>query len=83
MNGWMRMRATSTPDTDPSAVPSTRTAGMAHTAGHPMGSVSQAKLTAASARTLLTDRSMPAVRMTTVMPHARMPKTDTWRSMSR
>jgi hypothetical protein len=56
---------------------------MAYTADQPNGKVNHAKDTAPRASTLLTERSIPAVMITTVIPHAKIPYTDTCLSMSR
>ncbi len=82
MKGWSPNVEMSPPDTAPRTTPAPSTAATAPGAPHPIWMVTRLKRTAARARTLPTARSIPAVTMTSVMPQARIPCTEAWRSIA-
>ena len=73
MNGWSLKTATSTPVRSPAAAPMPSVAGTESQNGHCKWIAKVAKHTDARASTLDTDRSIPAVTITSVMPQASMP----------
>ena len=79
MKGGSRPSVMPAPLTAPSATPMASPASMTSGIGMPASS-SIAETTAATATIEPTERSMPAVRMTKVMPTETMPNSATWRS---
>src|SRR6056297_2524898 len=72
--------ATSRPLNRPNRIPTTIIASSPRPPGSPMFTITPAPSVPQSAMTAPTDRSMPPVRITKVMPMARMPMIDCWRS---
>ena len=79
MNGGSRSLAVNSPLTHPSAAPAARAQPHASGAGNP-DFAAEAATSEESASTLPTDRSIPPVRMTTVMPSETTPMIDDCRS---
>ncbi len=69
-NGWMSKWWITSPMSSPSPAPSTRTATITSGAGQPARSVDAVTMVD-SATTAPTDRSMPPLRITNVIPTAR------------
>ena len=69
MNGWISKKWMIAPMASPSAVPRSRPTTRTRTGGHPAAS-SEAVTIPVSATTDPTERSMPPVRMTNVIPTA-------------
>ena len=75
MNGCSPSRAMPQPLTTPASAPRAITAGIVTASGQPASSMI-AITTAVSASSEPTDRSMPPVRITNVIPTARTPTID-------
>ena len=73
MNGCIRRRVISKPFANPNAVAARSDTTSAAGRGHPSRTKVRAKRVADSASMDPTERSIPAVMMTRVMPTARMP----------
>ena len=83
MNGCILNRAIKPPEAAPKTAPAPRHARMARPGGHPNWRENSENSTADNPSRLPTDRSIPAVMMTRVIPQARIPKTDICLSISR
>jgi hypothetical protein len=83
MNGCIRNLPVRYPETAPQKRPAKSVTPAAMNGFHPAWIVRSEKRTAERPRTLPTERSIPPAMITTVIPQASMPITETWRSMSR
>ena len=73
MNGCTLHLAVNTPDVPPQTAPTARHAGTAIQGGQPQWMLISENVTAPSANTLPTERSIPPLTITNVIPQARMP----------
>ncbi len=84
MKGFRTLnQAVKTPEIDPQAAPISKHNGIETQAGQEKWMLINEKQTAINPNTLPTERSILPVRMTRVMPQARIPYTDAWRRVSR
>ena len=81
MNDWICSRVVISPLTVPTRVPRARTSKIVRNVPEPWFIIRSAAATAHNAITAPTERSIPPVRMTSVMPTAMIPFSDAKRTM--
>ena len=78
---WILKRVVTNPLIMPASAPMLRTSATVGSVPSPARIINEAAPTAQSASTAPTDRSMPPIRMTSVMPMAMMPFSEAKRTM--